>query len=48
MSHITHLATPAALSTVENMIPNVSDLVKKSDYDVKLSDIEGKYFTASE
>ena len=48
MYHITHLATTAALSTVENMIPNVSDLVKKSDYDVKLSDIKGKYFTASE
>ena len=30
---ITNLAPTAALTTVENEIPNVSDLVKKADYD---------------
>ena len=28
---------------VENKILNVNDLVKKADYDTKISDIEGKY-----
>ena len=27
-------------------MPNVSNLVKKTDYDVRISDIESKYFTA--
>ena len=35
MSRIINLATTAALTTVENKTPNVSDLVKKSDYDAK-------------
>ena len=34
---ITNLATTAALSTVENKTPSVSDLVKKADYDAKIS-----------
>ena len=29
-------------------IPNVSDLLKKKDYDAKLSYIDGKYFTTSD
>ena len=33
---ITNLGTTAALTTVENKIPNVSDLVKKADYDAKI------------
>ena len=33
---ITNLATTAALTTAENKIPNVSDLVKKADYDAKI------------
>ena len=32
------------ISEVENKIPNVSDLVKKSDYDAKITDIEEKCF----
>ena len=35
MSRIINLATTAALTTVENKTPNVSDPVKKSDYDAK-------------
>ena len=30
---------------VENKIPIVSSLVKKTDYDAKISEIQGKYFT---
>ena len=33
---------------VENKIPDVSGLVKKKDYDAKISDIEKKYFTNSD
>ena len=33
------LATTSALNTDENKIPNISHLVKKADYDSKLSDI---------
>ena len=45
---ITNLATTAALTTVENKIPKVSDLVKNVDYNVKISEMENKYFTASD
>ena len=31
---------------VENKIPDVSGLVKKTDYNAQISDIETKYFTA--
>ena len=48
MPSITNLATAAALTTVKNKIPNVSDLVKKADYDAKISEIENKYFTTSD
>ena len=39
---ITNLATTAALTTVENKIPNVSNLIKKTDYNTKISKIEKK------
>ena len=29
-------------------MPNVIDSVKKSDYDVKMSEIKSKYFTTSD
>ena len=35
---ITNLTTTAAVNTVENKIPNVSDLVKKADYDAEIKD----------
>ena len=44
---ITNLATTAALTAIENKIPNVSDLVKKVDYDAEIKDIKDKYFTTS-
>ena len=40
--------TNTALTTVENKILNVSDLVKNADYDAKISEMEKKYFTTSE
>ena len=34
-----NLAKTAPLTNVENKIPNVSDLVKKADYDAQIKDI---------
>ena len=45
IASIINLATTAALNVVENKISNVSDLIKKIDYDENIKDIEGKYFT---
>ena len=39
---ITNLATATALTAVENKIPNVSNLVKKTDYNTNISDIKNK------
>ena len=44
MPSITNLTTTSALNAVENKIPNVSALIKKADYDAKISDIEEKDF----
>ena len=45
---ITVLATTAVHNAVENKIPDVSNLVKITDYDdAKIPDIESKYFTTS-
>ena len=43
---IAGLATTRSLNVVENQISNVSDLVKKTDCDAKISDI--KYFITSD
>ena len=40
-------ATIAAITSVENEISNVSDLIIKTDYDAKIKDTEGKSFTTS-
>ena len=53
---ITNLATKAALTAVEHKKPSVSNLAKKTDYNIKISEIENKltdhnhdkYFTTSE
>ena len=45
---ITGLATTATLNTVKNEIPNVSDIVRKTDYDAEIPDIGGKYFTMAD
>ena len=42
------LVTTAAFHVINNEISTVSDLVKKTDYDLKISDIEDKYFTISD
>ena len=42
MPNITGLATSSALTAVENKIPDVRSLVKKTDYHTKISDIEKK------
>ena len=39
---ISNLATETALTTVENKIPSISNLVKKADYNTKVADIEKK------
>ena len=36
------------IKEVENKMPVLSDLVKKTDYGAKKSEIEGKYFTTSD
>ena len=36
------------IKEVENKMPVLSDLVKKTDYGAKISEIEGKYFTTSD
>ena len=40
MPSITGLATNSALNAVENKIPDVSSLVKRTDYDPEISEIE--------
>ena len=45
---ITGLVTNAALAAVEKKIQNVSDLVKKTKYDAKVSEIYIKYFNRSD
>ena len=40
--NITNLATTTALTAVENKIPNVSNLGKKSDCNIKIIEIENK------
>ena len=40
--NITNLATTAALTAVENKISNVSNLVKKTDHNTKISEVENK------
>ena len=42
MSSISGLATNAVLTAVENKIPNISSLVKKTDCNAKISEIENK------
>ena len=43
--NITNLASTTALTAAENKIPNVSNLVKQSDYNTKISEIENKITT---
>ena len=45
IANITNLATTTALTAFGNRIPNVSNLVKKTDYDTKISETENKITT---
>ena len=45
---INALATNAALIAVKNKIPHVSNLVKNTDYETKISDIETKYIATAD
>ena len=42
------MATTSALTAVENKIADVSSLVKKTDYDAKISDIQSKYIATAD
>ena len=56
MPNLTNLATTGALTAIENKIPSISSLVKKTDYNIKINEIEkkstdhnhDKYITTSE
>ena len=48
MPSISGLAANSALTAVENKIPDASNLVRKTDYDTKTSDIEKKYITTAD
>ena len=45
MSSIAGLATVASPSTVDNKVPDISNLVRTTDYDTKVLDIDPKYVT---
>ena len=36
------------MTVVENKIPDVGNLVKKTNYEAKISDIESKYFPTAD
>ena len=48
MSSISGLATNTALTAVENKTPNVINLLKRINYDAKISEIDSKYFTTAD
>ena len=43
-----NLASTTTLTTVENKISNVSNLIKKTDYNTKISEIKNKIATDSD
>lgn len=45
---VASLLTTANLNAVDNKITNVSNLVKETDFDTKISDFEDKNFTTSD
>ena len=42
MLDVSSLATKAGLTTIENKIPDVSNLVNKANYNTKITEIEDK------
>ena len=45
---ITGLATTSSLTALENKIPSISNLVKKTDYNTKITEITEKEITEKE
>ena len=48
MPSISGLATNTALTAVENKTTNVINLLKRINYDAKISEIDSKYFTTAD
>ena len=48
LASIRSLATNYALTAAENKIPDVNSLVKKTNCDAKISEIENKYITTTD
>ena len=46
--NVTGLGSTGVFNAVENKIPDISNLVNKTGYDPKITDIEYKYFTTSD
>ena len=40
---ISNFATKTALTNLSNTVPDINTLIKKSDYDAKIAEIESKY-----
>ena len=40
---ISNFATKTALTNLSNTVPDINTLIKKSDYDTKIAEIESKY-----
>ena len=40
---ISNLATKVTLTNLSNTVPDISTLIKKSDYDTKIREIDSKY-----
>ena len=40
---INNLVTKTALNNLSNIVPDINTLIKKSDYDTKIRQIENKY-----
>ena len=40
---VSKFTTKTALTNLSNMVPDISTLIKKNDYDTKIAEIESKY-----
>ena len=40
---VSNFATKTALTNLSNTMPDINTLIKKSDYDTKIAEIESKY-----
>ena len=44
---VSNFATKTALTNLSNTMPDINTLIKKSDYDTKIAEIESKYVRCS-